>query len=155
MKIRFFGPAAAFAALLTLAVGAGLTTAPARAMGTVTIQQADGGRNTYRDVKIKIIHNALFVTSQDGKGTLVINRAACAYQGAVLVCFVTSATLVQSGKTSPLDFRNGTVYVNMTDEPQSLARSTMKVPAKGIVSSFTTQRGTYVNLVGSIDKVVK
>jgi hypothetical protein len=151
MKLRFFGSAAAFA----LAAATGLTAAPAGAMGTVTIQQANGARDTYRNVVIKIIHNALFVTSQDGKGTLVINRAACAYQGAVLVCFVTSATLVQTGKTSPLDFRNGTVYVNMTDQPQALARSTMKVPAKGIVSSFTTDRGTYVNMIGSIDKVVK
>jgi hypothetical protein len=152
MKVRFFGP---IAALLALAVGAGLSETPARAMGTVTIQQANGTRSTYHDAVIKIIHNALYVTSADGKGTLVINRAACAYQGAVLVCFVTSATLVQAGKTSPLDFRNGTVYVNMTNDPQTLTRSTMKVPAKGIVSSFTTVRGTYVNLVGSIDKVVK
>ncbi len=152
MKLRFFGP---IAALLALAVGAGLTETPAQAMGTVTIQQANGARSTYRNVVIKIIHDALFVTSQDGKGTLVIHRAACAYQGAVLVCFVTSATLVQAGKTSSLDFRNGTVYVNMTNDPQTLTRSTMKVPAKGIVSSFTTVRGTYVNLVGSIDKVVK
>ncbi len=151
MKLRFFGSAAA----LALAAVTGLTGAPAQAMGTVTIQQPDGGRNTYRNVEIKIIHNALFVTSADGKGTLVINRAACAYQGEVLVCFVTSAALVQSGKTSALDFRNGTVYFNMTGEPQPLALSTMKVPAKGIVSSFTTDRGTYVNLVGSIDKVVK
>jgi len=124
-------------------------------MGTVTIQQADGGRNTYRDAVIKIIHNALYVTSADGKGTLVINRAACSYQGQIMVCFVTNAALVQSGKTSPLDFRSGTVYVNMTSEPQALSMSTMKVPARGIVSSFTTQRGTSVNLVGSIDKVVK
>ncbi len=152
MKLSLFGAAAA---VLAVATAVGVSSSPAQAMGTVTIQQADGGRNTYRDVQIKIIHNALFVTSADGKGTLVINRAACAYQGAILVCFVTSATLVQSGKTSPLDFRNGTVYVNMTHEPQSLAHSTMKVPARGIVSSFTTQRGTYVNLVGLIDKVVR
>lgn len=153
MKLSFFG--SAVAATLALAAATGLTVAPAQAMGTVTIQQADGARNTYHDAVIKIIHNALYVTSADGRGTLVINRAACAYQGDVLVCFVTSATLVQSGKTTPLDFRNGTVYVNMTDQPQALARSTMKVPAKGIVSSFTTKRGTYVNMVGSIDKVVK
>ncbi|HVR47342.1 MAG TPA: hypothetical protein VMT95_12005 [Candidatus Binatia bacterium] len=153
MKLSFFGSAAA--ATLALASATGLTAAPAQAMGTVTIQQPNGARNTYHDAVIKVIHNALFITSADGKGTLVINRAACAYQGAVLVCFVTSATLVQAGKTSPLDFRNGTVYVNMTDQPQALARSTMKVPAKGIVSSFTTARGTYVNMIGSIDKVVK
>jgi hypothetical protein len=152
MKLRFWASAAA--SVLALAAP-GLTASPAQALGTVTIQQADGAHNTYRNVVIKIIHDALFVTSSDGKGTLVIHRAACAFQGDVLVCFVTSATLVQAGKTTPLDFRNGTVYVNMTNEPQMLARSTMKVPADGIVSSFTTVRGTYVNLVGSIDKVVR
>ncbi|MGA8576896.1 MAG: hypothetical protein WB609_14580 [Candidatus Cybelea sp.] len=127
----------------------------ARATGTILIQQADGQTNVYHDVVIKVIHSALYMTSSDGRGTLVINRAACAYQRQLLVCLPTSATLVQSGQTSPLDFKQGTLYVNSTDDPQQLSASTQKVDAHGIVLSFTTKRGTYVNLNGRIDKVVK
>lgn len=141
--------------LLALIASFALSTAAAGAVGTVTIAQADGTTNVYHDVVIKVIHSALYMTSADGKGTLVINRAACAYQGQLLVCLPTSATLVQAGATSPLDFRKGTVYVNDTDDPQQLTLSTTKVAPHSIVLSFTTKRGTYVSLTGTIDKVVK
>jgi hypothetical protein len=129
--------------------------ATAGATGTMMIQQPDGGQNVYHDVAIKVIHSALYLSSQDGKGTLVINRAACSYQGKLMVCLPTSATLVQSGKTSPLDFQQGTVYLNSTDDPVQMTASTQKVPAHSIVLAFTTQRGTFVSLSGRIDKVVK
>ena len=148
-----FGAVAfAAAAALTACLFA---TAAARAEGTLTIQQSGGEKNVYHNVAIKVLHSALYVTSEDGKGTLVINRAACAYQGKLMVCLPTSAALVQSGKTSALDFQKGTVYLNSTDDAQQLSASTTKVAPHSIVLSFTTQRGTYVSLTGQIDKVVK
>ena len=143
--------------LALLALLACFTCIPiaAAAKGTMTIVQADGDKNTYSDVEIKVIHGALYMTSEDGKGTMVINRAACSHQGQLMVCYATSATLVQSGETSPLDFKRGTVYVNDTDDYQPLVMSTTKVAPHSIMLSFTTKRGTYVTLNGSIDKVVK
>jgi hypothetical protein len=140
-------------AALTLAFAFGSTGA--RATGTMTIRQNDGDTNTYADVEIKIIHSALYLTSEDGKGTLVINRAACSYQGKVMVCLPTSATLVQSGETSPLDFESGTVYLNNTDDYQPMPLTTTKVPPKSIFLSISTKRGTYISVRGRIDKVVK
>jgi hypothetical protein len=150
-----WGWAAALSVSVVAATSVALIPATARATGTITIVQDDGHSNVYDDVEIKVIHNALYMTSADGKGTLVINRAACSYQGKVMVCFVTSATLVQSGKTSPLDFKTGTLYVNLTDDPQSLVMSTMKVAPHSVLLSFTTKKGTYVSLTGRLDKVVK
>jgi hypothetical protein len=141
--------------LLALMASVVLCTAAAGATGTVLIRQSNGQTNVYDDVVIKVIHNALFMTSADGKGTLVINRAACSYQGDLMVCFATGATLIQAGQTSSLDFKTGTLYVNSTDVPQQLALSTQKVQAHGVLLSFTTKLGTYVNLSGRIDKVVK
>ncbi len=147
--------AAAFVAPVTLIAAFALGVPPAGATGTIEIRQSTGHVDAYKDVSIKIIHSALFLTSADGKGTLVINRAACSYQGNLLVCFPTSATLVQAGKTSPLDLKTGTLYLNLTDSPGQLALSTKKVPAHSILFSFTTERGTYINLNGRIDKVVR
>lgn len=121
----------------------------------MTIVQADGDKDTYSDVEIKVIHGALYMTSEDGKGTMVITRAACSHQAQLMVCYATNATLVQSGETSPLDFKRGTVYVNDTDDYQPLVMSTTKVAPHSIMLSFTTKRGTYVTVNGSIDKVVK
>ncbi len=146
--------AIAFRAALSLGI-IGVTGTSALATGTITIAHADGQTNVYHDVVIKVIHSALYITSADGKGTIVINRAACAYQDQLMVCLPTSAALVQSGETSALDFKHGTLYVNNTDDPQQLTASTQKVAAHGILLSFSTKRGTYVNLSGRIDKVVK
>lgn len=143
------------AALVVLLASLALGAAPASAMGTVLIRQADGSTNTYDDVAIKVIHNALYMTTRDGKGTLVINRAACSYQGDLMICFATSATLVQAGKTSAIDLKHGTIYVNSTDGPLQLLLSTTKIPPHSILLSFSTDRGTYVSLSGRIDKVVK
>jgi len=141
------------AAIFALAFASATTAAGAT--GTMTIQQKNGTTNTYDDVAIKVIHSALYLTSPDGKGTLVINRAACSYQGSLMVCLPTSATLVQSGETSPLDFKSGTIYVNDTDDTQQMALSTTKVAPHSIVLSLSTKRGTYVSIIGRIDKVVK
>ena len=146
---------AAFIALPAFLVALAFGSAAAGAKGTVTVLQTDGHVDVYKDVSIKVIHNALFLTSADGKGTLVIHRAACSYQAELMVCFVTSATLVQAGKTSPLNFKIGSLYVNSTDAPQQLALSTKKVAPHSVLLSFTTKRGTYVNLIGRIDEVVK
>lgn len=153
--LSFGARTTAFAILLALAAWFASGAVPAGAGGTVMIRQSDGHTDVYHDVSIKIIHQALFLTSADGKGTLVINRAACAYQGQILVCFATGATLVQSGSSKPLDFKSGTVYFNLTGESQQLALSTQKVPAHSILLSFTTKRGTYISLNGRIDKVVR
>jgi hypothetical protein len=143
------------AALLALVTWFAIGPAPAGATGTVTVRQSDGHVDVYQNVQLKIIHDALFVTTADGEGTLVIHRAACSYQGDLMVCFATSATLVQSGKTSPLDFKRGTAYVNESDAPLQLTLSTTKVPAHSIMLTFTTDRGTYVGITGRFDQVVK
>ena len=75
------------AALLALVIWFALGPAPASATGTVIVRQSDGHLNVYQNVQLKIIHDALFVTTADGEGTLVIHRAACSYQGDLLVCF--------------------------------------------------------------------
>lgn len=142
-------------ALLTLIACLTCIPVAAAAKGTMTIVQADGDKDTYSDVEIKVIHGALYMTSEDGKGTMVITRAACSHQAQLMVCYATNATLVQSGETSPLDFKRGTVYVNDTDDYQPLVMSTTKVAPHSIMLSFTTKRGTYVTVNGSIDKVVK
>jgi hypothetical protein len=141
--------------VLALAGWLALATAAAQATGTILIQQSSGESNTYDNVAIKILHGSLYLTTADGRGTLVITRAACSHQDQLMVCFATNATLVQSGQTSPLDFDRGTIYINNTDSQQPLVLSTAKVPAHGILVSLTTKRGTYIGLSGRIDKVTQ
>jgi hypothetical protein len=141
---------AALATVFVLGAAAG-----ARAQGTLTIQHKDQNADTYERVAVKVINNTLNITSEDGQGTLIITQAACAYQGQIKVCLPTAVSLVQAGGVHELDLRRGTLYVNMTDSMQWLPHSTQQLPPRGIVMSLLSGKGTYINLVGKIDKAAK
>jgi hypothetical protein len=125
------------------------------AKGTVTVQQSDGSTQTYKNVTIRIANKTLRVTTADGVGTLVIDKAACSYVGNLQMCLPYSMTLDQGGGTHPLDFQRGTVYVNLTDSNQPLAQSSLQLPPNGILLSLTTKVGTIVNMSGTVDQVQK
>lgn len=146
----------AVSAALTAALAISMLTATAaRAEGTARIQQVNGSVNVYHHVKIQIVAKTLSVTSPDGKGTLIIYRAACSYQGQVMMCLPDGVSLVQNGGVSAIKLTSGTVYANLTGEPQNLAMSSTKVPAHSILMALKTRRGTYVTVSGAIDKETK
>ncbi len=119
------------------------------------IQHSDGSVNTYRDVEIKIFAGSLFLTSEDGDGTIVVTRAACSYQNKIIVCLPTTAALVQEGESNALDLRTGTMYLNYTGTEQPLSRSSSKVPANSIVLALSTRNGTFITVRGQIDELVR
>ncbi len=84
----------------------------ASATGTINIQHRDGTANTYRGVEIKVFAGSLFLTSGDGRGTIVVTRAACSYREKIIVCLPTTAALVQAGESNALNLKTGTIYLN-------------------------------------------
>lgn len=143
---------ARIAALLGCATALACTALPAVAAGTVTVYQKDGTVETYANSPIKVIHDAMYITSSDGKGTLVISRAACFSHKGLLTCLPTGITLVQQGGAKKLDLDQGTLYVNVSKETKQLPLSSVQLPPNGVMLSFTTLIGTTVNVSGVIDK---
>lgn len=125
------------------------------ASGTINIHHKDGTSNTYSDVEIKVLSGSLFLTTDDGDGTIVVTRAACSYQGKIIVCLPTLAALVQDGETSALDLKTGTLYLNYTADPQPLSRSSQKLGANSAMLALTLRNGTFITLRGRIDQVIK
>ena len=142
------------AAILAIA-GCVLTPAVANTTGTINIHHKDGTNNIYDDVTIKVFSGSLFLTSHDGDGTIVVTRAACAYQGKIIVCLPISAALVQDGESSALALRRGTIYLNYTSTAQSMSFSSSKLPAKSILLALTLNNGTLINVHGRIDQVIE
>lgn len=126
-----------------------------RAVGTISIHSSGGSISTYNDVEIKVLSGSLFLTSDDGDGTIVVTRAACSYQGKVIVCLPTLAALVQDGKTSALDLKTGTLYLNYTSDAQPLTRSSQKLPPKSAMLALTLRNGTFITMNGRLDQVVQ
>ena len=129
--------------------------AVADATGTINIHHKDGTVNTYRDVEIKVFSGSLFLTSDDGNGTIVVTRAACSYRDKIIVCLPTTAALVQEGKSDALDLRSGTIYLNYTNAEQPMSNSSAKLPANSILLALATKNGTFINVRGRIDQLIK
>jgi hypothetical protein len=143
------------AAAIAAVIGCVATPVVADATGTITIHHSSGTANTYRDVEIKIFSGSLFLTTDDGDGTIVVTRAACSYQGQIIVCLPTTAALVQDGESNALSLKRGTIYLNYTNTAQPLSRSSAKIPPNSIILALTTKNGTLVNVGGRIDQLIK
>jgi len=148
--------ASIFAGACGLVACVAFPSLPAQAKATVQIQQSDGSSQTYDDVSVKLVKNqALHLTTADGKGTLIINKAACSYIGEIQRCLPYSASLDQGGSTKPIDFKDGTAYANMTDQNQTLPLSSQQLPPRGIVMLLKTKIGTFISVKGTIDEVTQ
>ncbi len=149
--LHFPSRLAAAAALVVCCVSVPIA---ASATGTIEIQHSNGAVNTYRDVQIKVFSGSLFLTSDDGDGTIVITRAACSYREKIIVCLPTAAALVQDGKSNALNLRTGTIYLNYTNSEQPLSRSSAKLAANSVMLTLSTNNGTFINVRGRIDQLI-
>jgi hypothetical protein len=140
-------------ALLLFSILSFLSLSPAGATGTVRIQQSDGTVRYYDGAVIRVKHNTIRVWSHDGKGTLVINRAACSYVGELQRCLPTTFQLKQSGQTKTIQLVNGLVYFNPTDSTQQLSLSSQQLAPHGLMLMLHTLRGTYISVHGNIDEL--
>jgi hypothetical protein len=132
----------------------GLAT-PARATGTVRIQQPSGSVKTYTNVRLRINNASLMLTSSDGQGTLVFGRAACTKVGELLHCLAYDATLFQHGRRLHIPLKDGEAWLNPSTSVQTLSHSSTQLPHNGILLTAESKRGTYVSLTGVVDEVHK
>jgi len=133
----------------------GITMFAANAEGTARVQQRDGAVETYPNVRIRIKDQSMFITSRDGRGTLVISRAACSAIGKLMRCLPYSVVLDQDGGTRPIAMQIGTVWFNPSDEKQTLPLSSAQLPPGGVLLSIRTKAGTYISLNGTADNLKK
>ncbi|MBV9699425.1 MAG: hypothetical protein JO078_04795 [Candidatus Eremiobacteraeota bacterium] len=137
--------------LLTIAA----TSSAASATGTVRVQQRDGTAKTYTNVHIAIKDEAMAITSSDGKGTLVLGKAACTKVDELIECLPYDATLFQNGRLFHIRLQSGTVWLNPSMTRQRLTHSSTELPPRGVELAVTTMRGTYVTMTGVVDEVHK
>lgn len=142
------------AALLVFGVLAA-AAAPARATGTLTIQQRNGNVKVYKNTLVRVKDYAMAIVSADGNGMLVIGKASCTKVGELLRCLPYDATLDQYGDTYHIPLTTGTVWLNPTAQAQPLPYSSALLQPRGVLMSVHTKAGTYVSLSGTVDEVVK
>jgi hypothetical protein len=134
----------------------GVSAACASAAGTARIQQRDGSFKVYNDVRVRIQgQQRLLLTSSDGKGTLIVNKASCTAVGTLLRCLPYSVELDQSGRTVAIALQSGTVWLNLSGATHQLPYSSTRLPSHGVLMALDTKRGTQIALTGTLDEVTK
>jgi hypothetical protein len=128
---------------------------PASALGTARIEQPDGSVKSYANVRIVIRDQNMSITPADGKGTLVIGKAACSKIGELVRCLPYDATLQQFGESMHIALRSGSVWLNPSKTSQQLPSSSTQLPPHGVILAMNSKRGTYVSLTGTVDQVIK
>jgi hypothetical protein len=144
--------------IVTIAVLAalfGASIAPGLATGTLRVQHKNGSVQTYTDVYIRILDDEMTLTSNDGKGTVVIGKSACTKIGELIQCLPYDATLEQNGSEARIPLANGTVWLNPTATRQPLSLSSQSLPSHGVLMAVKTKSGTYVSLSGTVDVIKK
>ena len=126
----------------------------AQAKGTMRVQQADGSVQLYENVTLAVKGRQLLITTDNKKGTVIIDDAACTVTDGVTTCIPERVQLKQHG-TQPLDFERGTVYFNATDTTQQLKYSSTQLPPNGVLGSLKSPKGTYVTWSGTLDSYTK
>jgi hypothetical protein len=127
----------------------------AQAKGIARIAQSDGVVREYR-VSVHVVdHRAVRIISADGRGTLVIGKAACSYAGELERCLPYSIELDQLGKKHNIAFERGTEYLNRTGTVQQLPFSSQHVPPHGLLLLVLTAHGTYITVRGTIDRITE
>jgi len=123
----------------------------ALATGTARIQKADGGVRYYRNVKIVIANRKMSVTTSNGVGKLVIDKAGCMASGELVRCYPFDAVVYQRGDARRIPIASGTAYVNPTSMAMQLPLSSMRLPPRGVLLVMRTQTGAYFSLNGVAD----
>jgi hypothetical protein len=123
----------------------------ADAKGTVRVQQSDGSTQVYSNVSLRLVQKTFRMTTEDGKGTLIVTKAACSFVGDLMRCLPDQLVLDQGGSEQPLDFQNGTFYYNNTSTKQQLPLSSTQVPPNGVLGLLVTKKGTIIAINGVVD----
>lgn len=139
---------------MALVAAAGATSA-AQARGTVRVQQRSGAVKTYYHVYFRLAAQTLWLRSADRKGTLEILAGACSFERNIERCLPYAVNLYQNGKARHIAIASGTVYVNNSKQARRLADSSQTLAPNTVLAFFHTQRGTYVTVRGSLDRITQ
>ncbi len=129
------------------------TGAQAGAAGTTRVQQRDGSVQLYRDVRMSLKGETLWIKSADHKGALEVVDGACSFVGELQRCHPYAVTLHQHGRSRAIAIDRGTVYLNLSGAGQRLHHSSEVLAPRHVLIALHTVHGTYVSVQGALDEV--
>jgi hypothetical protein len=132
-----------------------LTPTSAQAKGEVSIDYLNGDTNTYTDVEIHNTDEILYLKSPDINTILMISKNECGKEGELLVCNKARIGLDTQGVLEELRVREIHLFINTSSSAQKIQGSEVTLSPGTILLEAVTEKGSYINALGTIDSTKK
>ena len=128
---------------------------PALAEGELTVEYTNGNIDIVSDVEISNTEDVLYIKGGERGSILLITKNECDKEGELLVCKKARVGLQSYGVLDELKIEQIFLFINDTNEQQSIFGSNMTMSPNTIVLEFATDVGTFVSGFGTIDSTTR
>ena len=146
-------------------------TSSALAQGEITVEYKNGDTEVFYDVEISDTKDIIYfqiVKSDDEESDdatesdagnsdriLMITKNKCDQEGELLVCNKARVGLQSYGVLEELNVEQIFLFINSSNEKQTINGSTVTMSPNTILLEFATDKGGFVNGFGTIDSATR
>ena len=129
-------------------------TTPALAQGELTVEYKNGDIEVFSDVEISNTEDILYIKGEENDSVLLITKNECDKEGELFVCKKARVGLQSYGVLEELNVEQIFLFINGTNESQTILGSTITMSPNTILLEFVTDVNSYVSGFGTIDSTV-
>jgi hypothetical protein len=123
----------------------------ALAQGQITVEKENGDIDVFSDVEIFDTQDIIYLQAKESDRILMITKNKCNPEGELLVCDQAKVGLQSYGVLEELNVEQIYLFINSSNENQTIKGSTVLMSPNTIFLEFATDQGSFVNGFGSID----
>lgn len=128
---------------------------PAFAEGELTVEYKNGDIETFPGVEISDTEEIIYFQGGDNDSILMITKNECEKEGELLVCNKARVGLQSYGILEELNVEQIFLFINSSDEKQTINGSKVTMSPNTILLEFATDKGSFVTGFGTIDSTIR
>lgn len=140
---------------LPLCIHLSFFTSSALAQGQITVEKENGDIDVFSDVEIFDTQDIIYLQVKESDRILMITKNKCAQEAELLVCDQARVNLQSYGVLEELNVEQIYLFINASNEKQTIKGSTVLMSPNTIFLEFTTDQGSFINGFGTIDSTTR
>ena len=140
---------------ISLCIPLGFCVSPTLAQGQITVEKQNGDIDVFSDVEIFDTRDIIYLQVRESDRILMITKIKWAQDGELLVCDQASVGLQSYGVLEELNLEQIFLFINPSNEKQTIKDSTVLMSPNTIFVEFATDQGSFVNAFGTIDSTTR
>ena len=121
----------------------------------MTVEYKNGDIETFPGVEISDTEEIIYFQGGDNDSILMITKNECEKEGELLVCNKARVGLQSYGILEELNVEQIFLFINSSDEKQTINGSKVTMSPNTILLEFATDKGSFVTGFGTIDSTIR